>query len=203
MPSSDTMPKKMIHLIFFDSACAGNHMNAGQWTREGDMTIDKYRLDYWLWMAKLAEKGKISCIFLADAYGGYETYKGSMDTVLRGGTQAGYLDPFMIVSAMTAVTKSVGIAVTGSTSYIRRQSNLAQTCALLTDGRGSAPYINARSFSSLDHLSNGRVGWNIVTSWSKSAAQAFGVKNALPHDVREPSPCMDIVGSNSNTRKGI
>lgn len=43
-----------------------------------------------------------------------------MDTVLRGGTQAGYLDPFMVVSAMAAVTSSVGIAITGSTSYIRR-----------------------------------------------------------------------------------
>ena len=67
-------------------------MNAGQWKRPGDATKDKDRLPYWLWMAKLAEKGKISCIFLADAYGGHETYGGSMDAVLRGGTQAGYLD---------------------------------------------------------------------------------------------------------------
>jgi alkanesulfonate monooxygenase SsuD/methylene tetrahydromethanopterin reductase-like flavin-dependent oxidoreductase (luciferase family) len=120
MPSSTAKPKKMIHLIFFDSVCAGNHMNAGQWKRKGDMTTEKDRLDYWLWMAKLAEKGKISCIFLADAYGGHETYGGSMEAVLRGGTQAGYLDPFMVVAAMAAVTKTVGIAVTGSTSYIRK-----------------------------------------------------------------------------------
>lgn len=60
--------KKMIHLIFFDSVCAGNHMNAGQWKRPGDQTINKDKLEYWLWMAKLAEKGKLSAIFLADAY---------------------------------------------------------------------------------------------------------------------------------------
>lgn len=43
---------------------------SGQWKKPGDATRDKSTLDYWLWMAKLAEKGKISCIFLADAYGG-------------------------------------------------------------------------------------------------------------------------------------
>lgn len=118
--ASPTKPKKQIHLTFFDTVCAGNHMNAGQWKRPGDATKDKDRLPYWLWMAKLAEKGKISCIFLTDAYGGHETYTGSMDPVLRGGTQAGYLDPFMVVGAMAGVTESVGIAVTGSTSYIRK-----------------------------------------------------------------------------------
>jgi FMN-dependent oxidoreductase (nitrilotriacetate monooxygenase family) len=155
----------MIHLVFFDSACCGNHMNAGQWKRPGDATINKDRLEYWLWMAKLAERGKISCVFLADAYGGHETYQGSMNAVMRGGTQIGYLDPFTLVSAMAAVTKSVGFAVTGSSTYI-------------------PPYINARMFSSLDHLTNGRVGWNIVTSWSKSGAEAFGLKDIMAHDER-------------------
>jgi FMN-dependent oxidoreductase (nitrilotriacetate monooxygenase family) len=140
-------------------------VNAGQWKREGDTTKDKDRLPYWLWMAKLAEKGKISCIFLADTYGGHEVYTGSMAPVLRGGTQAGFLDPFIVASAMASVTESVGIAVTGSTSYI-------------------PPNINARQFSALDHLSNGRVGWNIVTSFSKSAAQAFGQKDTMAHDER-------------------
>jgi FMN-dependent oxidoreductase (nitrilotriacetate monooxygenase family) len=140
-------------------------VNAGQWKREGDTTKDKDRLPYWLWMAKLAERGKISCIFLADTYGGHEVYTGSMAPVLRGGTQAGFLDPFIVASAMASVTESVGIAVTGSTSYI-------------------PPNINARQFSALDHLSNGRVGWNIVTSFSKSAAQAFGQKDTMAHDER-------------------
>lgn len=140
-------------------------MNAGQWKRPGDATINKDKLSYWLWMAKLAEKGKVSCVFLADSYGGHEVYEGSMRAVLKGGTQAGFLDPFTIVSAMAAVTESVGFAITGSTSYI-------------------PPYLSARMFSSLDHLSGGRVGWNIVTSWSKSAAQAFGKEDATAHDER-------------------
>ncbi|RDW60222.1 putative monooxygenase-2 [Coleophoma crateriformis] len=166
-PAKADVPKKkkMIHLCFFDTCCAGNHMNAGQWKREGDSTKDKDKLPYWLWMAKLAEKGKITCIFLADTYGGHEVYTGSMAPVLRGGTQAGFIDPFMVVSAMAGVTNNVSIAVTGSTSYI-------------------PPNINARAFSSLDHLSNGRIGWNIVTSFSKSAARAFGQKDVLSHDER-------------------
>jgi alkanesulfonate monooxygenase SsuD/methylene tetrahydromethanopterin reductase-like flavin-dependent oxidoreductase (luciferase family) len=129
-------------------------VNAGQWKREGDTTKDKDRLPYWLWMAKLAEKGKISCIFLADTYGGHEVYTGSMAPVLRGGTQAGFLDPFIVASAMASVTESVGIAVTGSTSYI-------------------PPNINARQFSALDHLSNGRVGWNICYKFQQISGSSF------------------------------
>jgi alkanesulfonate monooxygenase SsuD/methylene tetrahydromethanopterin reductase-like flavin-dependent oxidoreductase (luciferase family) len=88
-----------------------------------------------------------------------------MAPVLRGGTQAGFLDPYIVAAAMISVTSSLGIAVTGSTSYV-------------------PPNINARQFSALDHLSNGRVGWNIVTSFSKSAAQAFGQTDTIAHDDR-------------------
>jgi alkanesulfonate monooxygenase SsuD/methylene tetrahydromethanopterin reductase-like flavin-dependent oxidoreductase (luciferase family) len=116
-------------------------------------------------MAKLAEKGKISCVFLADTYGGHEVYTGSMAPVFRGGTQAGFLDPYIVASAMATVTESVGIAVTGRTSYV-------------------PPNQNARQFAALDHLSNGRIGWNIVPSFSKSAAQAFRKKDTVSHDER-------------------
>jgi len=59
----------------------------------------------------------------------------------------------------------------------------------------TAPYQLARSFSSLDHLSNGRVGWNIVTSHSNSAAQAMGKETVMPHDERYAAAdeYMDIV----------
>jgi alkanesulfonate monooxygenase SsuD/methylene tetrahydromethanopterin reductase-like flavin-dependent oxidoreductase (luciferase family) len=58
-----------------------------------------------------------------------------------------------------------------------------------------APYALARTFSSLDHLTNGRVGWNIVTSHSNSAAQAFGQDVVVPHDERYDAAeeYMDIV----------
>jgi len=77
----------------------------------------------------------------------------------------GFLDPFIVAAAMVSVTSSVGIAVTGSTSYI-------------------PPNMNARQFSALDQLSKGRIRWNIITSFSKSATQAFGQKDTLAQDER-------------------
>ena len=64
---------------------------------------------------------------------------------------------------LAAVTKTLGFGVSASTSYLN-------------------PYILARTFSSLDHLTNGRVAWNIVTSWAKSAAQSLGFDDVVPHD---------------------
>lgn len=66
---------------------------------------------------------------------------------------------------MAAVTESVSFAATASTSYVN-------------------PYILARQYSTLDHLCDGRVGWNIVTSWSKAAANALGQEDVTPHDER-------------------
>jgi alkanesulfonate monooxygenase SsuD/methylene tetrahydromethanopterin reductase-like flavin-dependent oxidoreductase (luciferase family) len=75
------------------------------------------------------------------------------------------MDPMVLVTAMAAVTKTLGFGISGSTSYLN-------------------PYILARTFSSLDHLTNGRVAWNIVTNWVKSAAQSLGFDDIVPHDER-------------------
>lgn len=66
---------------------------------------------------------------------------------------------------MACCTKSVSFAATASTSYVN-------------------PYILARQFSTLDHLTDGRVGWNIVTSYTKGAAKAMGLDDVVPHDER-------------------
>jgi alkanesulfonate monooxygenase SsuD/methylene tetrahydromethanopterin reductase-like flavin-dependent oxidoreductase (luciferase family) len=84
-----------------------------------DNSRQKDRLAYYIWLAKLAEKGKISAIFFADIYGGSEVYGGSEDAFFKSGTVCAMLDPITMISAMAAVTTSVGFAVTGSTSYIR------------------------------------------------------------------------------------
>lgn len=88
-----------------------------------------------------------------------------MDPMLKAGTQSASLDPMLVIPAMAAVTKTVGFGVTSSTSYVN-------------------PYILARTMSSLDHLTEGRVAWNVVTSWSKSAAKALGADDVVPHDER-------------------
>ncbi|RDW61302.1 hypothetical protein BP5796_11194 [Coleophoma crateriformis] len=158
-------PTKRILLNFFEKACAGNHMSPGQWKDPKDTTTSKDRLPYWLNLARLADEGKISCIFFADGYSTHEVYGGNSDPMFRAGTQAAALDPMVLIPAMASVTKNVAFGVTGSTSYLN-------------------PYILARTMSSLDHLTDGRVAWNIVTSWSKGSADALGADDVVPHDER-------------------
>ncbi|KAH9831076.1 putative dibenzothiophene desulfurization enzyme A [Teratosphaeria destructans] len=157
--------KKRILLNFFDYACTGSHMSPGQWRDSADQGSTKDRLPYWINLAKLAERGKISFIFFADSYGEQEVFGGNSDPQLKAGNQIASMDPMVLIPAMAAVTKSVGFGVSGSTSYLN-------------------PYILSRTLSSLDHLSEGRVAWNIVTSWAKSAALALGYDDVVPHDER-------------------
>lgn len=125
----------------------------------------KDRLAYYIWLAKLAEKGKITSIFFADTYAGHETYGNDMAATFKGGSQVAQMDPVVFISAMAAVTESVAFGVTGSTSYI-------------------PPYILARIWSTLDHVTNGRIAWNVVTSYSNSAAKAMGREQVMSHDER-------------------
>lgn len=175
-------PKKRIQLCFLETACTGSYMASGQWrylpssitlkthpnessSSPTDNGKAKDRLKYYTDLAKLAERGTISAIFLADWYVGFDVYGGGLDTMLASGHQVAHLDPVPIISAMAAVTSSVSFAATVSTSYVN-------------------PYILARQFSTLDHLTDGRVGWNIVTSYTKGAAKAMGQEKPVEHDER-------------------
>ncbi|KAF4635901.1 hypothetical protein G7Y89_g2196 [Cudoniella acicularis] len=157
--------KKRIQLCFLETACTGSYMASGQWRSTTDNGKTKDRLKYYTDLAKLAEKGKISCVFLANWYVGFDVYNDSLDTMLKAGHQVGHLDPVPIISAMAAVTKTVAFAAIVSTSYVN-------------------PYILARLFSTLNHITNGRVGWNIVTSYTKGTAKAMGHDEVIPRDER-------------------
>ncbi len=91
--------RKKVHLNLFETACRGNHECPGQWARPGDNACSKDSLEYYIDMAKLAEEAKITGIFFADTYAGHDVYGGSMDAILRAGTQVAQLDPLVIVSA--------------------------------------------------------------------------------------------------------
>lgn len=90
----------------------------------------------------------------------------------------GYLDPVTLVSAMAAVTNSVAFGITGSTSYITH-------------------FILARTWASLDHITWGRIAWNVVTSYSNTAAQAMGLDQVRPSEerYRAAQEYMDLVYS--------
>ncbi|KAL6411576.1 putative xenobiotic compound family protein [Ilyonectria robusta] len=164
MSDTDTKPKKRIYLNAFD-ACTVGHTSPGQWRNPIDHSADKRDLDYWLETAKLLEKGKFLSYFLADTVGGFDVYKGSRDPAIKIGSEFPVTDPFVPISAMASVTKSLGFGVTASTSYER-------------------PFLLARRFSTLDHFTKGRIGWNIVTSWNKASALAMGLIDIVPHDER-------------------
>jgi alkanesulfonate monooxygenase SsuD/methylene tetrahydromethanopterin reductase-like flavin-dependent oxidoreductase (luciferase family) len=74
-------------------------------------------------------------------------------------------DPTIPISAMAAVTKNLAFGITASTSF-------------------EPPFLLAKRFSTLDHLTNGRIGWNIVTSWKKAAFKAIGIDTPIDHDER-------------------
>jgi alkanesulfonate monooxygenase SsuD/methylene tetrahydromethanopterin reductase-like flavin-dependent oxidoreductase (luciferase family) len=75
-------------------------------------------MDYYMWLAKTAERGKISSIFFADVYAGHTVYDNSTEAQYAGGSQTGALNPVVMIGPMASVTKSVGFVVTGSSTYI-------------------------------------------------------------------------------------
>jgi FMN-dependent oxidoreductase (nitrilotriacetate monooxygenase family) len=141
------------------------HTAIGLW-RHPDCQAARYtELDYWISTAKTLEQGCFDGLFIADALGVLDVYGGSADQTLRHGVQTPTDDPLLTISAMAAATRHLGFAVTVSTSY-------------------ELPYAFARKMTTLDHLTKGRIGWNIVTSALDSAARNLGLTRQVAHDER-------------------
>lgn len=158
------MGDRPFKLFAFDVQ-APAHLTAGSW-RNGDDQGDRYKdLTYWTATAKLLEEACFDGLFLADTVGYHDVYAGGPDAAMRDAAQFPINDPALLVSGMAAVTEHLGFGVTSSLTY-------------------EQPYSMARKFSTLDHLTGGRVGWNIVTSYSESAARNFGMGKQMPHDQR-------------------
>ncbi|GAC1043120.1 LLM class flavin-dependent oxidoreductase [Rhizobium sp. No.120] len=141
------------------------HINHGLWVHPRDQSHRYKTLDYWTSLAATLERGLFDGIFLADILGVYDVYQGSTDLTLRESIQLPVNDPLLLVSAMAAVTRNLGFGITVNAS-------------------ADAPYIFARRISTLDHLTSGRVGWNIVTGYLDSAARGLGLDNQIEHDSR-------------------
>jgi FMN-dependent oxidoreductase (nitrilotriacetate monooxygenase family) len=148
----------------------------GLWRHPDDQSRRYAQLSYWTELAKTLESGGFTGIFLADILGQYDIYGGNADAAMRGGVQYPILDPTLIISALTAATTKIGVGVTVSLTY-------------------EQPYLLARRFTTLDHLTDGRVGWNIVTSYQDSAARNLGLGEQPPHDERydRADEYMDVV----------
>jgi FMN-dependent oxidoreductase (nitrilotriacetate monooxygenase family) len=144
---------------------AASHQSPGLWRHPRDNSHRYTDPDHWTELAKLLEKGLFDGIFLADVLGVSDVYQGSAETALRHGVQAPLNDPLALVPLMAGVTKHLGFGV---------------TCALTYEH----PYTFARRMSTLDHITRGRVGWNIVTGYLDSAARNMGLPRQLGHDDR-------------------
>jgi len=156
---------KQIILNAFDMTGA-MHNSHGLWKHPENRRHRRYKdLDYWIEMAKLLERGKFDAIFLADVLGVYDVYGSSKAPSIRDGVQVPLNDPAFVIPAMATVTKHLSFAVTVSTTY-------------------EQPFGHARRLSTLDHLTKGRVAWNIVTSYLPNAARNFGLSDMIQHDKR-------------------
>ncbi len=142
-----------------------SHQSPGLWTHPRDNSHRYKHPDHWTELAQLLEHGRFDAIFLADVLGVYDVFEGSPAAAIRHGVQVPLNDPLALVPLMAQVTTHLGFGV---------------TCALTYEH----PYTFARRISTLDHLTRGRIGWNIVTGYLDSAARNLGLTQQLSHDER-------------------
>ncbi|MCG2574410.1 LLM class flavin-dependent oxidoreductase [Acinetobacter sp. ME22] len=155
---------KQILLNAFDMNSVG-HINHGLWTHPRDQSYRFDELNYWTDLAKTLEKGLFDGLFIADITGVYDVYQNNLDVTLRESVQLPSNDPATLISAMASVTEHLGFGLTVNLSY-------------------EHPYQLARRFASLDHLTRGRIGWNIVTGYLDSAERLIGQSGLKDHDLR-------------------
>ena len=155
---------KEIRLNAFEMNCVG-HQSPGLWAHPRDRSASYTDLAYWTSLAKTLERGRFDGIFLADVLGVYDVYGGSPDAALHHAVQVPVNDPVLLIPAMAAATEHLGFGVTCTLSY-------------------EPPYPLARRMSTLDHLTKGRIGWNIVTGYLDSAAAGMGLGIQPTHDQR-------------------
>ena len=157
------MTAKM-HLIGFMMHTPINHMTLS-WADKDDRQLDGLgSISYWQSLAKTLERGCFDGLFFADVPAVYDHYKDTTDVAMRYGVVWPTHDPVALIGIMAAATKHLGIASTVSTASWH-------------------PFLAVRSMSTLDYLSSGRVGWNIVTGNGRSEHRALGT-GTLDHDER-------------------
>jgi len=132
----------------------GHHVASWRYPSSGaNRTLD---LDYLIELAQTAERGKFDMVFFADVFG---------QSLLENSSSGLKLDPVIIISALAAVTKNIGLTATLTTTY-------------------NEPFHVARKFGAIDHLSKGRAAWNVVTSANDSESLLFGKEKHLQHALR-------------------
>lgn len=155
---------RTLHLGLFDNPQA-NSSGTATWRHPAS---ERHRFDdlaYWTDLARICEAAGLDFLFLADAWGWSEVDGERPDICSIESLDLPRLDPAVVAAALITCTTRLGLVITGSTLL-------------------EHPYSLARRLASMDHLSHGRLGWNIVTTGTASTAvQAFGVP-MVDHDER-------------------
>ena len=155
---------KRIYLNAFHMNCVV-HQSPGLWIREDDNMVNYTDLNQWVELAKLLERGRFDALFLADVVGVYDVFRGNREAAVSEAAQIPVNDPMLLIPAMAQATQHLGF---GFTSSILQYP----------------PFTFARLISTLDHLTKGRIAWNIVTSYLESAGRNYGQTGLPEHDER-------------------
>jgi N-acetyl-S-(2-succino)cysteine monooxygenase len=137
--------------------------HAGGWRHPDVPAEASMDIDFYVRLGRRAEQGLFDLLFLADGVGLRQRDEPAGS--LSRSNQNVELEPLTMLSAVAMMTKHIGLIATASTTY-------------------NEPYHVARKFGSLDHISHGRAGWNIVTSWSEAEARNFNRDHHLDYDTR-------------------
>jgi FMN-dependent oxidoreductase (nitrilotriacetate monooxygenase family) len=158
------MPKQLVLGAFEEFT---PNFIANTWHHERGDTSGFAGLPFWRDLALALEGAGFDFLFLAEAIGYPMTADGEVpEAVIREAVQFPVHDPIALVAALGAVTERLGLVVTASTT-------------------AQHPLLNARTFTTIDHLTDGRVGWNIVTSDNQYAlVRLLGMDSVTPHDQR-------------------
>jgi FMN-dependent oxidoreductase (nitrilotriacetate monooxygenase family) len=155
---------KRIYFNAFHMNCVV-HQSPGLWVRADDQMAQYTELETWVELAQLLERGKFDALFLADVVGVYDVYRHSRAAALTQAAQIPVNDPMLLIPAMAYATHHLGFAFTSSVLQYH-------------------PFTFARLISTLDHLTKGRLAWNIVTSYLESAGRNYGLPGLPAHDER-------------------
>lgn len=158
------MAKKRLRLNAFSMNCI-SHIQHGLWRRDDTRQLEFNRFEPWIDLAKLLERGCFDALFLADVIGTYDIYRGGAETAIREAMQMPANDPAPLIPAMAQATEHLGFAYTSSILQAH-------------------PFTFARQISTLDHLTQGRIAWNVVTSYLPNAGTNLGFGGLPTHGER-------------------
>jgi FMN-dependent oxidoreductase (nitrilotriacetate monooxygenase family) len=155
------MTSKPFHMAWFGSFTPPSWQSSYDGTDAGSFLDGKFYVQ----MTKDLERAGFDYILYEDSAMVSDTFGGTPEATLRRGAWAPKGDPMVLAPRLARATKHIGISITASTSFY-------------------PPWLLARAMATLDHMSHGRIGWNVVTSSEDRAAQNFGMDALPPHDER-------------------